>query len=191
MYGAFIGYLTSVQQILQQQYALGARFPLYFATLAIALGAASLCNARLVGRYGMRRLSEWAVRLVASVSIPFAAFAISRSGQPELWTLMLYLIAAFFGIGLLFGNLNALAMQPLGHIAGTGAAAVGGLQTLISLSLGTAIGQSYDGTVVPLVAGFAILSVLSMIAMYWAEPLRSVTLQAPPDSLFDNSRRQV
>jgi DHA1 family bicyclomycin/chloramphenicol resistance-like MFS transporter len=172
MYGAFIGYLTSVQQILQQQYALGARFPLYFATLAIALGAASLCNARLVGRYGMRRLSVWAVRLVASVSIPFAAFAISRSGQPELWTLMLYLIAAFFGIGLLFGNLNALAMQPLGHIAGTAAAAVGGLQTLISLSLGTAIGQSYDGTVVPLVAGFAILSVLAMIAMYWAEPLR-------------------
>ena len=170
MYGAFIGYLTSVQQILQQQYALAARFPLYFATLAIALGAASLCNARLVGRYGMRRLSTVAVRLVALVSIPFAAFVISRSGHPELWALMLYLMTAFFGIGLLFGNLSAMAMQPLGHIAGTGAAAVGGLQTLISLALGTAIGQSYDGTVVPLVAGFAILSVLAMIAMYWAEP---------------------
>jgi DHA1 family bicyclomycin/chloramphenicol resistance-like MFS transporter len=90
---------------------------------------------------------------------------------------MLYLIAAFFGIGLLFGNLNALAMQPLGHIAGTGAAAVGGLQTLISLSLGTAIGQSYDGTVVPLVAGFAILSVLAMIAMQWAEPWRRQALR--------------
>ena len=178
MYGAFIGYLTSVQQILQQQYALAARFPLYFATLAISLGTASLCNARLVGRYGMRRLSSWAVRLVALVSIPFAAVAVSRSGQPELWALMLYLMAAFFGIGLLFGNLNALAMQPLGHIAGTGAAVVGGLQTLISLTLGTAIGQSYDGTVVPLVVGFAILSVLAMIAMHWAEPSRAVGLQA-------------
>jgi DHA1 family bicyclomycin/chloramphenicol resistance-like MFS transporter len=169
MYGAFIGYLTSVQQILQQQYGLAGRFPLYFATLAISLGAASLCNARLVGRYGMRRLSVWAVRLVAIVSIPFAVVAVSRSGQPELWLLMLYLMTAFFGIGLLFGNLNALAMQPLGHIAGTGAAVVGGLQTLISLALGTAIGQSYNGTVVPLVAGFAILSVLAMIAMHWAD----------------------
>jgi DHA1 family bicyclomycin/chloramphenicol resistance-like MFS transporter len=185
MYGAFIGYLTSVQQILQQQYALGPRFPLYFATLAIALGTASLCNARLVGRYGMRHLSDWAARLVTCVSIPFAAFAISRSGQPELWTLMVYLMTSFFGIGLLFGNLNALAMQPLGHIAGTGAAAVGGLQTLISLSLGTAIGQSYDGTVIPLVAGFAILSVLAMIAMYWAEPSHRRSFQA---SLIQTTR---
>lgn len=176
VYGAFLGYLTSVQQILQEQYALGTRFPIYFATLAIALGAASLCNARLVGRYGMRRLSVLAVRLVALVSIPFAGLAISQSGHPALWALMLYLMAAFFGIGLLFGNLSALAMQPLGHIAGTGAAVVGGLQTLISLALGAAIGQAYDGTVVPLVAGFAILSVLAMLAMRWALPAGAVRL---------------
>ncbi len=180
VYGAFIGYLTSVQQILQQQYGLGGRFPLYFATLAIALGTASLCNARLVGRFGMRVLSTWAVRLVAGVSIPFAGVAISQSGQPELWTLMLYLMTVFFGIGLLFGNLSALAMQPLGHIAGTAAAVVGGLQTLISLALGTAIGQSYNGTVVPLVAGFAILSVLAMLAMQWADPSSATGLEASP-----------
>ena len=170
VYGAFIGYLSSVQQILQQQYALASRFPLYFSMLAISLGAASLCNARLVGRYGMRSLAASALRLVAAVSIPFAAVVISWSGQPPLWSLMLYLLATFFGIGLLFGNLTALAMQPLGHIAGTGAAVVGGLSTLISLALGTAIGQSYDGTVVPLVSGFAILSVLAMAAMAWAQP---------------------
>jgi DHA1 family bicyclomycin/chloramphenicol resistance-like MFS transporter len=169
VYGAFIGYLTSVQQILQQQYALGTRFPLYFATLAIALGGASLCNARLVGRYGMRRLSGWALRLVAILSIAFAGIAVTQSGHPELWALMAYLLTTFFGIGLLFGNLNALAMQPLGHIAGTGAAVVGGLSTLISLSLGTVIGQSYNDTVVPLVAGFAILSVLAIITIRWAE----------------------
>jgi DHA1 family bicyclomycin/chloramphenicol resistance-like MFS transporter len=80
-----------------------------------------------------------------------------------------YLLASFFGIGLLFGNLNALAMQPLGHIAGIGAAVVGGSQTLISLALGTVIGQSYDNTVLPLVAGFAILSVLAMGAVRFAE----------------------
>ena len=169
IYGAFIGYLSSVQQILQQQYALGTRFPLYFATLAIALGGASLCNARLVGRHGMRNLSSWALRLVAVVSITFTAVAALRLGHPALWMLMLYLMATFFGIGLLFGNLNALAMQPLGHIAGTGAAVVGGLSTLISLALGTLIGQSYNGTVLPLVVGFTVLSLLSMVAIRWAE----------------------
>ncbi len=82
---------------------------------------------------------------------------------------MTYMMLSFFGIGLLFSNLNALAMQPLGHIAGTGAAVVGALSTLTSLALGTLIGQSYNDTVLPLVTGFAILSVLSMLALQWAE----------------------
>jgi DHA1 family bicyclomycin/chloramphenicol resistance-like MFS transporter len=169
VYGAFIGYLSSVQQILQEQYALGPRFPAYFATLAIALGGASLCNARLVGRHGMRHLAGWALRLVCAVSVLFLVIAASQSGQPPLWTLMAYLLTSFFGIGLLWGNLNALAMQPLGHIAGIGAAVVGGSSTLISLALGTVIGQSYDNTVLPLVAGFAVLSGLSMAVIRFAE----------------------
>jgi DHA1 family bicyclomycin/chloramphenicol resistance-like MFS transporter len=80
----------------------------------------------------------------------------------------------FFCIGILFGNLNALAMEPLGHIAGVGAAVVGALTTTISLLLGTLIGQSYNGTVLPLVGGFAILSLASAAAMRWAEHKRSV-----------------
>ncbi|HEY7449044.1 MAG TPA: hypothetical protein VH702_12890, partial [Vicinamibacterales bacterium] len=75
----------------------------------------------------------------------------------------------FFCIGLLFSNLNAMAMHPLGHIAGTGAAVVGALSTLISLALGTLIGQSYNDTVLPLVTGFAVLSILAMLTLRWAE----------------------
>jgi len=82
---------------------------------------------------------------------------------------MAYLMTSFFGIGLLFGNLNALAMQPLGHIAGTGAAIVGATSMLISLVLGTLIGQSYNGTVLPLVIGFAALSASAMLVSWWAE----------------------
>jgi DHA1 family bicyclomycin/chloramphenicol resistance-like MFS transporter len=169
VYGAFVGYLSSVQQILQQQYALGPQFPLYFSTLAVALGGASLCNARLVGRLGMRHLAGWALRLVCAASVVFLGVAASRSGHPDLWALMAYLLVSFFGIGLLFGNLNALAMQPLGHIAGIGAALVGGSSTLISLALGTVIGQSYDNSILPLVAGFAILSGLAIVVMRFAE----------------------
>jgi DHA1 family bicyclomycin/chloramphenicol resistance-like MFS transporter len=69
----------------------------------------------------------------------------------------------------LFGNFNALAMEPLGHIAGVAAAVVGSFTTFISLALGTVIGQAYDGTVVPLVTGFAGLSVLSLLLMSWVE----------------------
>jgi MFS transporter, DHA1 family, multidrug resistance protein len=169
VFGAFLGYLTSAQQILQQQYALGVQFPLYFAMLAIAIGSASFLNANLVVRYGMRALSSWALRGICAVSVVFAAITGTLAGHPPLWMLMSYLMATFFGIGLLFGNLNALAMQPLGHIAGTGAAVVGATSMLISLALGTWIGQSYNGTVVPLVVGFAVLSACSIIAAWWAE----------------------
>jgi DHA1 family bicyclomycin/chloramphenicol resistance-like MFS transporter len=169
VFGALIGYLTSAQQILQQEYALGSRFPLYFAMVAFSIGAASFLNASLVLRYGMHALSTWSLRGIFVVSLVFAAVASAWSGQPPLWSLMAYLMASFFGIGLLFGNLNALAMQPLGHIAGTGAAIVGGASMLLSLVLGTAIGQIYDGTVLPLVGGFAVLSACAMLTSWWAE----------------------
>jgi MFS transporter, DHA1 family, multidrug resistance protein len=169
VFGAFLGYLTTAQQIRQQQYGLGARFPFYFAILAISIGGASLLNARLVVRYGMRVLSNWSLRGICLLSVIFTAIAALQSGQPPLWMLMAYLIASFFGIGLLFGNLNALAMQPLGHIAGTGAAIIGATSMLISLALGTWIGQSYNGTVLPLVIGFALLSACAIVASWWAE----------------------
>jgi DHA1 family bicyclomycin/chloramphenicol resistance-like MFS transporter len=169
VFGAFLGYLTSAQQILQQEYALGTQFPLYFAMLAIAIGGASFANASLVIRYGMRTLSTWSLRGICATSLVFTVVAGIGSGHPPLWALMTYLMVTFFGIGLLFGNLNALAMQPLGHIAGTGAAVVGATSMLISLALGTWIGQSYNGTVLPLVVGFAVLSACSIVAAWWAD----------------------
>ena len=169
IFGALLGYLSSAQQILQQQYALGPRFPLFFAMVAIAIGAASFANASLVLHYGMRTLANLSLRVIFLVSVVFAAIAATWSGHPPLWWLMAYLMTSFFGIGLLFGNLNALAMQPLGHIAGTGAAIVGATSMLISLVLGTWIGQSYNGTVLPLVIGFAALSACAMLVSWWAE----------------------
>jgi DHA1 family bicyclomycin/chloramphenicol resistance-like MFS transporter len=169
VFGAFLGYLTSAQQILQEQYALGSKFTFYFGTLAIAIGGASLANAKLVMRYGMRPLSQAALWGIFGVSVVFTGVSALSSGQPPLVLLMAYLMASFFGIGVLFGNLTTLAMQPLGAIAGTGSAVVGATSMLISLTLGTVIGQIYDGTVLPLVAGFAVLSLCSIAAAWWAE----------------------
>jgi len=169
VFGAFLGYLTSAQQILQEEYELGALFTLYFSALAVAIGGASLANARLVLRYGMRRLSHLALWGILVVSVVFLIVARLSSGHPPLMLLMAYLMVSFFGIGLLFGNLTTMAMQPLGAIAGTGSAIVGATSMLISLTLGTAIGQSYNGTVTPLVGGFAILSLCSLVSARFAE----------------------
>jgi len=170
--GGFVGYLNSAPQIFQIQYRLGAQFPLYFATLALALGGASYLNALLVMRFGMRTLSRWSLLSLGGLSLLYLLLAWRFTGQPPLWSLMGYLLLAFFAVGILFGNLNARAMEPLGHIAGVGAAVVGALSTLLSTLIGGLIGQSYNGTVLPLVGGFAFMSMLALLVMAWAEKQR-------------------
>jgi DHA1 family bicyclomycin/chloramphenicol resistance-like MFS transporter len=165
--GAFLGYLNSAQQIFQEHYALGELFPRYFAVVALSLGLASLLNARLVMRFGMSPLARWSLFAVLGLSIAALGIALVTAGQPPLWFLMAYLMMAFFCVGILFGNMNALAMKPLGHIAGIGAAVIGSLSTLISVPIGVIIGQSYNGTILPLVAGMAILAGLSIVVVRW------------------------
>lgn len=166
--GIFLGYLNSSQQIFQEQYALGKLFPIYFATISISLGMASFLNARLVMRYGMISLVRWALTIVFVLAVIFLGISIMLAGQPPLWSLMAYLMVSFFCTGILFGNINALAMQPLGRLAGIGAAVVGSLSTLISMLLGMLIGHSYDGTVLPLAIGMAVLTGISIFVIRWA-----------------------
>ena len=167
--GAHMGYLNSAQQVFQEQYALGELFPLYFALIALSLGVAFLFNARLVITFGMRSLVRWSLLMVFAVSIAALGMVLLTKKQPPLGLLLAYFMFSFFGIGILFGNNNALAMQPLGHIAGIGAAIVGSLSTLIAIPLGVVIGQSYNGTILPLVAGIAILTGLSLVVVNWTE----------------------
>ncbi len=169
VFGAFIGYLSSAQQIFQNQYGLGDQFPYYFGALALAIGAASYSNARLVQRLGMRALSWRALQVLCGVSVLFMVAAYSLNSWLPLWAFMVWAAIAFFAIGFLFGNFNALAMEPLGHIAGTGAAVIGSLTTFISLTFGVYIGQIYDGSVLPLIGGFAGLGAASMGVMLWTE----------------------
>jgi DHA1 family bicyclomycin/chloramphenicol resistance-like MFS transporter len=128
---------------------------------------ASLANTRLVMRYGMDKLAQWALSGIFALAVLFLGVAAVYSGQPPLWSLMTYLMMSFFCIGILFGNVSALAMQPLGRLAGVGAGVVGSLSTLLSTLLGTMIGRSYNGTVLPLVIGMAILIGISILIVRW------------------------
>lgn len=96
IFGAFLGYLSSSQQIFQQQYHLGNQFVIYFGILAASLGLASLLNAQLVMRFGMRRLSHGATFFIVVLSVPFYFLAQHYSGSPPLWQVMAYLLAVFF-----------------------------------------------------------------------------------------------
>lgn len=165
---AFLGYLSSAQQIFQEQYAQGDLFAAYFGVLSLFIGGASLLNARWVMQVGMERMSGTAMIALTLWSAAFWIFGRLRGGDLTLELFVLYLAGALFCVGILFGNLNAQAMEPLGHIIGIGAAVVGSLVTFISVPFGVWIGQAYDGTVLPLIAGFALCGAGSLVFMQWA-----------------------
>jgi DHA1 family bicyclomycin/chloramphenicol resistance-like MFS transporter len=169
VFGAFVVYLVTSQQMFQEIYGLGRLFPLAFAIPAAAIGCASLLNARLVMRLGMRRLCGLALRSASLLSVLFVVAVIATAGVPPLWLLMTYLVGCFFFVGISFGNLNALAMEPLGHIAGVGSALVSFIATTVSVAIGTVVGRSYAGTLYPLALSFAVLVLASVLVVEWTE----------------------
>lgn len=167
MFGAFIGFLSSVQQIFQDVFAVAKWFPYLFAILALFLGAASFLNSRIVMRYGMKQIVQLAMACSPVVSLIYLVICLSVD-DPGLIGFMVWGALCFFGVGLCIGNINALAMEPLGQIAGLGAAVVGFSSSFVAILVGIPLGRAYDGTQLPLIAGFAILGVIGLSLVHWA-----------------------
>ena len=168
VFAPFVAYLSTAQQIFQEAYDTGALFPAYFAVVILAVGGALFVNGRLVMRYGMRRLTSVSSLAVALVSVTGWAGAFAFAGLPPLWLFLAWLMSVFVCVGFTFGNLSALAMEPLGHLAGAGAAVVSSLATLIALPLGILVGQRFDGTMYALIGAFAISGAAAFAATAWA-----------------------
>jgi len=167
--GALLAYLNSAQQVFQDVYSLGKGFPFYMALLALSLGGASFVNSRIVMRFGMRTLSWWAVTLFIVIMLIYLVVTDLLDGHSPLWFMMACFSVSFFCMGIIFGNQNAIAMEPLSHIAGVGAAVIGSFAILLSSFMGMIVGRFFNGTTLPLAIGFVILGMLTAAAMYWAD----------------------
>lgn len=166
-FGSFIGYLNSSQQIFMVQFAVGENFALYFGGLALVLGVASLLNSRFVQRLGMRYICHRAMATIVLTSLAFRG--LHEVTEITLPMFIAYMATLFFSFGLMFGNLNAIAMEPMGHIAGMASAITGAVSSIISLTLGSYIGQQYDNTLIPVATGFTVLGALALITMLAAD----------------------
>ncbi|WP_370853039.1 multidrug effflux MFS transporter [Pararhizobium haloflavum] len=167
IFGALFGFLNSAQQIYVEIYGLGVWFPAVFAFVALFMALSSFLNSRLVGRFGMRRLSHTA--LLGFIAVCGLWLLVSLAGTLPLWLFLTFFVAAMFQFGWIGANFNALAMEPLGHVAGTASSVLGFLQTAGGGIIGAMIGQLYNGTAVPMIAGFFTVSVLSLALVLFAE----------------------
>lgn len=160
--GSFMVYLSTSQQIFQEQYNLAELFPYIFASLAISVGFATYLNSRLVVKYGMLKIAYTACIAYTIVSVLYVILFWSGK-NPSIFVLLGFFALQFFAVGFLFGNLRALAMQPLGHIAGIGAAINGFISTVMAVPIANYIGKFVNTSALPLFIGFSVFGILSLL----------------------------
>ncbi|MEX0345856.1 MAG: multidrug effflux MFS transporter [Rhizobiaceae bacterium] len=177
--GALFGFIAATQQIYVGIYGLGVWFPAVFAISAGVVALASFLNSRLVGRFGMRPLSHGAMFGFAAFSLLW--FLLSYYAGPISFVPFLILVSIiFFFFAGVVSNFNALAMEPLGAVAGTGSAVLGFMQTVGGALIGIWVGQAFDGTATPVAFGFVAVSVATIGFVLVAERGKLFQTHNPP-----------
>ncbi|MDG2097522.1 MAG: multidrug effflux MFS transporter [Paracoccaceae bacterium] len=166
-FGALFGYLNSAQQIFVDTFSAGMKFPLYFAIISILAAPASFINASLVMKYGMRLLATigFALQIIFAVIILVILNTSTLADHLFLTVFVIWSTIAFFLKGLYFGNLNALAMEPMGKIAGMASAIIGASATMVGILIAIFIGLAFNGTATPVLLGYIICSTAALFLM--------------------------
>ncbi len=151
MTGALMAFITSCQQIFVDTYGMDGRFTLLFGGMAVFLAIASFSNSRLVGHYGMRRVSSAALAAHVGVSTLFVLLALAA--LVPLWAFVVLQTILLSMFGFVGANFNVLALERMGHLAGSASSMIGFVSTALGGVLGFLVGQAFDGSVLPLALG--------------------------------------
>ncbi|MFW2587124.1 multidrug effflux MFS transporter [Sagittula sp. SSi028] len=165
-FGGLFATISSIQPIYEQWLGRGESFPLWFGLTAIITASSSYLNARLVVRLGMRRLVKaMFIGYISTTVVVIVALAQVESPTAKLLWLLLWQQAQFFQAGLGIGNLNAIALEPMGHIAGTAASMVSAVSTVLAVVLAVPLGLAFNGTPFPLLIGGVVFASLGLLLM--------------------------
>jgi DHA1 family bicyclomycin/chloramphenicol resistance-like MFS transporter len=165
--GALFGFINSSQQIFFDVFKAPSLFPVVFALVAAGIAVASVLNARLVEKLGSRLIAHTA--LFGFIGFGALHALIAWTGHDSLWVFAALQACKMFCFGFIAGNFGSMAMEPMGHIAGTASSAQGFISSIGGALLGFAIGQQFDGTTVPMTVGFVLLGVAALALVLAAE----------------------
>ena len=166
--GSFMVFLSTSQHIFEVQYGLVDQFPYIFGALAFSVGVATFTNGTFVVRFGMKKLVTIFSIVFSLTSLLYISIFYGET-NPSISILILFLALQFFSVGFLFGNVRSLAMQPLGHIAGIGAAINGFISTIMAVPIATFIGSFVETTALPLFIGFAACGLGSLLLLLFVK----------------------
>jgi DHA1 family bicyclomycin/chloramphenicol resistance-like MFS transporter len=166
-FGGILAFVSSAQQIFVDEFGAGDQFTLLFAVCACAMGTASFANSRLVERLGTRLISQSAV--LALIVLSLVHVMVIQAGWESLGSYIVFQALSMTCIGLCGSNFGAMAMEPVGHIAGTASSLQGFITSLGAVVVSLAIGQSYSGTTLPLAVGYLGIGVALLGIIYVIE----------------------
>lgn len=167
MTGALMGFLISVQQIFANVIGHPEWLPYGFAVMASGMAVASLINARIVMRWGMRMIGHWA--LIGFTVIGGLHALVAFEGQETIYSFVGLQMLMMMGFSLAAANFGAMAMENVGHVAGTASSLQGSFSTIVGITLGTLIGQAFDGTTFPLYLGYFLLGLVALTSVFVTE----------------------
>ncbi|MBU1465502.1 MAG: multidrug effflux MFS transporter [Gammaproteobacteria bacterium] len=165
IFGGLMLHISTAQSVFQDVYNTGDRFPLFFAMLAIGSSIINFSNGKIVLRVGMLRCVIGALTVLLSTAFILLLAALFFEGVPPFALFMALGMVMFSCFGMVFGNVNAMAMEPLGSMAGLGASLISSLSSMIAIVLSTIAGQFYNFTVIPLASGFVIFSLIALVML--------------------------
>ena len=166
-FGALFAFIGASEQIIDEVYHQGDKFWLWFACIASGIAVANLVNARIVERVGMRLISH--IVLLCFIFFSFINLSLQYIFGPVFGLFLPLFILTFACFGMIGANFSALALEPLGKIAGTASAAYGFATSTLSAFLGLTIAAQYDGSALPILMGFSGLGLLAFTIVLWAE----------------------
>jgi DHA1 family bicyclomycin/chloramphenicol resistance-like MFS transporter len=167
MFGSLMAYVGTVQQIFAETFHRPNLMPSMFALCAVFMGLAAYLNSRMVERLGMRRISHAA--LLAYTAFAVLHTVVAAAGLEQIWTFVLFQSAGMAAFGLSVSNFGAMAMEPVGAVAGVGASLQGFVSTFLGALVGAFIGKQFNGTTVPLAAGSIACGLLALGCVLLAE----------------------
>ncbi|WP_315898491.1 multidrug effflux MFS transporter [Vannielia litorea] len=161
--------ISTTQPVFDEVFEKEASFALWFAFIALCASTSSFLNARFVMTVGMRGM---VIRALVAVSIiTLSALVITQftahASSAHFVVYVIWVITIFYQMGLTMGNLNALALEPMGKLAGTATSVIGAISTALAVVVGTPIGQFFDGTTTPIILGCFLSGLVALGLMLW------------------------
>lgn len=166
--GVFTSYLASSEIIYGEVFGASDIFPVLFGSMAAVMGLAMLGNGMIVGRLGTHRIVGVTMAVYVVSAFAFLVVAVLTGGRPPLAVFLIGLAVMLVSQALLIPNLNTMAMDPMGAVAGTASAVVGTISTAGGALLGAVLDRSFNGTITPFVVGFAVLGTVAFASIRWA-----------------------